>query len=546
MKKKLGKLSGIVAVITVLALLAVVVLVAPALAEARIYLDPDEGEIGDRIDIEGLGFSPSTITPPVSRYVDIYFSSQEALENDDIGYEVTNWERVKSTEYVDTVGNFNAHFLIPAVLGDGDEDEAVHSGTYYIYVTYAGDDNIEAFEELTVIAAGIALDTDEGPVGTEIEISGSNFVDNEEITVEYDGVEIAIESGDEETDNNGAFDSTVIIPASAAGTHTITVEDESGSLAEAEFTVTPEITGVSPDSGSPGDTATVSGTGFAEEVTVIIEFGGDEVASDETEDDGSFQVSFAVPVKAPGTYNVEAIDDDNNRDEVEFTIGSGAQVSQTTGNVGSQVTVSGSGFSPNTPMTINYDTTPVAAGTATDDVGRFSATFNVPKSNGGAHLITVSDGVNPAKSFTFNMESNPPPTPQPLLPYQGTKLESEDLFDWEDVTDPSEPVTYSFQIASDANFASIVLEKPGLTTSVYTLTVPERELMKPSTEEAPYYWRVRAIDAASNASDWTGAGSFYVGSTFSFIGWPLYTVLGLGGLLLLALGFWLGRRTAYY
>jgi hypothetical protein len=546
MKKKLGKLSGIVAVITVLALLAVVVPATPALAEARIYLDPDEGEIGDRIDIEGLGFSPSTITPPISRYVDIYFSSQEALVNDDIGYEVTNWERVKSTEYVDTVGNFSAHFLIPAILGDGDEDEAVHSGTYYIYVTYAGDDNIEAFEELTVIAAGIALDTDEGPVGTDIEISGSNFVDNEEITVEYDGVEIAIESGDEETDNNGAFDSTVIIPASAAGTHTITVEDESGSLAEAEFTVTPEITGISPDSGSPGDTATVSGTGFADEVTIIIEFGGDEVASDETEDDGSFQVSFAVPVKAPGTYNVEAIDDDNNRDEVEFTIGSGAQVSQTNGNVGSQVTVSGSGFSPNTPMTINYDTTPVAAGTATDDVGRFSATFNVPKSNGGAHLITVSDGVNPAKSFTFNMESNPPPTPQPSLPYQGAKLESEDFFDWEDVTDPSEPVTYSLQIASDANFAGIVLEKPGLTTSAYTLTVPERELMKPSTEEAPYYWRVRAIDAASNASDWTGAGSFYVGSTFSFIGWPLYTVLGLGGLILLALGFWLGRRTAYY
>jgi hypothetical protein len=539
---KLSKLFRIVAVVTILALLAVAIPATPALAAARIYLDPDEGEIGDRIDVDGTGFSPSI--SPLEYYVDIYFSSQEAIRNDDIGYEVTNYKRVKSTEYVDSIGSFSTRFTVPALLEDGDEDEVVHSGTYYVYVCYYGDDNIEAVADFVVIAAGIVLDPDEGPVGKEVDITGNDFVDDEAITVEYDGEAVVIESGDEETDSDGAFTSTIIIPESTAGAHTITVEDESGSIAEAEFTVEQDIT-VTPASGTPGDTITVGGTGFGADVEVTIEFGGDEVTIDETDGDGSFDVSFPVPVKSPGTYAIEAKDEDNNKAEKDFTIAAGAQLSQATGNVGSQVTVSGSGFSPSANMTITYDTTPVAPGTATDAVGKFSATFTVPKSTGGSHIITVSDGVNPAKTFTFTMESTPPQIPPPLLPYQGAKLEAEDFFDWEDVTDPS-GVTYSLQIAADANFTSIVLEKPGLTTSEYILIEAERELMKSSTEEAPYYWRIRAIDGADNQSDWTGAGSFYIGSTFSFIGWPLYTVLGVAGLLLLALGYWIGRRTAYY
>ena len=116
-------------------------------------------------------------------------------------------------------------------------------------------------EEFTVEnVAEITLDHDEGIVGTEVEISGIGFDSNEDIIVEYDDNEVDIESGDSDTDNDGEFVCTIIIPESTAGDHTIKVTgDDSGVEAEATFTVEPQIS-ISPESGAAGDTVTVSGT----------------------------------------------------------------------------------------------------------------------------------------------------------------------------------------------------------------------------------------------------------------------------------------------
>lgn len=78
----------------------------------------------------------------------------------------------------------------------------------------------------------------------------------------------------------------------------------------------------------------------------------------------------------------------------------------------------------------------------------------------------------------------------------GVKAKSRAYFDWEDVNDPSLPITYTLQIASDADFTSIVLEKRKVLTTQNT----------PLSKR-----RVKAIDGASNESGWSGTGSFYVG-----------------------------------
>ena len=115
-------------------------------------------------------------------------------------------------------------------------------------------------------------------------------------------------------------------------------------------------------------------------------------------------------------------------------------------------------------------------------------------------------------------------------------------FDWGDVTDLSAPVTYDLQIATDDQFTDILREKTGLATSEYTLT--EEEELESTSEEEPYYWRVRAVDAASNAGGWTGAAAFQVGSSFfELTGWKLYTLIGIGAVVIFFLGFWIGRRT---
>jgi hypothetical protein len=521
-----------------LSLLVMALPASPALAAVNIALDPDEGEIGQRIDITGENFDGDYD-------VDIYFSSEEAGKNDDIDDDVANYELVKSSVPVDDYGDFDTYFYVPEELTDGEDDEAVSSGTYYVYVTYEDDSNIEAVAELTVIAAELKLNPNQGPVGTAVKVTGTGFTDREQITVEYDGDEIDIESGDEETDRNGEFQCTIIIPESIAGKHTITVTDESDIGAEAEFTVKPEIT-VTPEAGSPGGTVTVEGTGFGDDVDVTIQFDGKEIAGDKTDRDGSFAVTFTLPAKGPGTYKIRAEDEDRNRDDVDFNIATEISLSRTTGNVGNQVTVSGSGFTPNGTVTVTYASEPVVVATTTADAtGKFSATFTVPKSKHGEHTITASDSAGITSTTTFTMESTPPEAPLPLLPQEGSKAKAQAFFDWEDVTDPS-GISYTLQIAASENFTDVLLERTELSESEYTLT--EEEKLETTSNEAPYYWRVRAVDGAENASDWSTVIAFYVGSAFfSFSGdWKLYAVIGLAVVVLILIIALLRRKPASY
>lgn len=204
----------------------------------------------------------------------------------------------------------------------------------------------------------------------------------------------------------------------------------------------------------------------------------------------------------------------------------------------------GTGFEANGTITIKYDDEVMDTVTA-DDTGIFVATFKVPASQHGQHKITASDGTS-TEELTFTVESVAPDIPEPLLPEMGVKVKSPVSFDWKDVTDESSPVTYTLQIATDDDFTadSIILEKTELTESQYTLS--EKEVLELAGKETPYYWRVRAVDAASNEGEWTANNEFYVTGAINLPNWALYTLLGIGAVLIFGIGYWLGRRTAFY
>ena len=242
-------------------------------------------------------------------------------------------------------------------------------------------------------------------------------------------------------------------------------------------------------------------------------------------------------MSARGDHTITA-SDGTNEDSATLTVFADVSLNPTAGNIGTELTVTGTGFSG--VVTVQYDDTVVATTTA-DASGAFTVVFTAPASTGGNHTITASDNANTIQT-TFVMESEAPPIPTPLLPEAGRKAEAGTYFDWGDVTDPS-GVTYTLQIASDADFTTIVMQKEALTSSEYTIAKVE-EL--PSTKkEAPYYWRVKAIDGASNKGAWSAPRSFYVGFSFALPDWVKYTLIGLGVLLVGLFGFWVGRRTAY-
>ena len=421
MKSK--KIFRILAISAILVLLMMVVIPAiPALAAEDVELDPEEGEIGDKIEVTGDGFDDSSESETI--FVYIYLSPDDVDEGDDID-DCDVYEKVK-TKSTDEDGEFSTYFYVPTKLDDGDDEEDVTGGTYYVYTAY-DDDEILTKNEFTVIAAEIAISPDEGKVGDELDIDGIDFESREDIEVTYDDDDIEIESGDDATDSSGEFSLTIVIPESIAGEHTIEVTAGSSS-AEVTFTVEPDIT-LSLATGSPGDSVTVTGTGFGKSADVDIEFDGSVIETTSTDYYGSFGVNISIPAKTSGSYTVKAEDDDRNRVTENFTIAAAITLTQTMGNIGGQGNISGAGFTPNTPVNITYDNKPLTTATS-DSTGRFTTTFAVPRSTHGAHTIAASDGVDTANT-TFNVESTPPPVPQPLLPEDTAKASSLATFEWQ-------------------------------------------------------------------------------------------------------------------
>ena len=550
----------ITVVVLILSMLVLAMPVALAQETRSIELWPLKGKIGETITVVGQGFNKSTAE--VDKYAAIFFSSQEATTSDDIGDEVEAYKLVGEGVWLDEDGEFEANFTVPSKLDDGDDEEDVIAGTYYVYVCHYYVANvlaprIRAVAEFTVTFGEITIDPDSGSVDTLVEITGTDFTANTSISIEYDGSEVDLENGDDETSSQGEFVSSIIIPESIAGVHSITVT-VSGNEATTEFTVEPEII-LSATSGEASTMVTVEGIGFGKKKNVIIYFNNSEVSTATTDLRGSFSTAFNAPELPAGIYGVEAEDDSKNSGTAKFTIVIPAptppaapppstqppsptvSTSSTMGSVGADIAISGAGFEAGGTVIIEYDG--VKATTAIADAeGFFMTTFKVPASKYGGHTITISDGIN-TKESNFTVESAAPPVPAPLLPKMGAKVEPPISFDWEDIIDDSLPVTYTLQIATSSEFSatSMVLEKKELMESKYTVTKSEAPNLV--EQEAPYYWRVRAIDAASNEGEWASASRFSIAPSFTMPGWAIYAIIVLGVVVICGFGIgWYTRR----
>jgi len=478
---------------------------------AGVSLSPTTGVVGTEVVVTGEGFG-----------------EQEDIAVEYDGDDIT--DDVEGDE-TDSSGQFTATFSIP--------ESAAGEHT----VTVIGDvSEVQAEAEFTV-EPEILVGPESGAAGDTMTASGTGFQASKAITIVFDNTSVATII----SDANGSFNTNLNVPIRAAGTYMVEISDGTNA-AEADFAVTEVVASLDPDTGYVGTEVTVNGTGFQASKSVAIIFDNTSIATASTDSDGSFRGSFTVPVCAAGTYKVR-VSDGINMAEPDFSVSTSASISPITslaspGHVGTEVTVTGVGFIAGKTVTITYDGNQVATATVNTD-GTFVANFDVPTSSGGEHSVIATD-LTTTIQFAFIMESTPPTTPVPLKPEMDIKAKAEAYFDWEDVTDPSGAVTYTLQIAIDEDFSqgSIVLEETGLIESEYTITGEER--LKSVSKEAPYYWHVKAVDSASNESRWSGTGSFYVGFNLSLPQPVIYALCGVGALLLGILGFWLGRKTAYY
>ncbi|MGB9841267.1 MAG: beta strand repeat-containing protein [Candidatus Bathyarchaeales archaeon] len=204
---------------------------------------------------------------------------------------------------------------------------------------------------------------------------------------------------------DGTFSAKVTIPETTAGVHYVIVRDVStGSTLGVSFTVTPKIT-LSPLRGIPGDTVTVTGTGFSgtpilRNVTITFLNGtySTVVAAVNASSLGSFSVNFTVPTVAYGVYTVNATDQASppNSAAMNFTVGAAITISPAAGATGAVVSVTGRGFSKtaNIPVTITVGgvTASQVSPIKTNADGTFSGQIIIPKLAAGVQTVNASDG----------------------------------------------------------------------------------------------------------------------------------------------------------
>ncbi|MCJ7425727.1 MAG: manganese efflux pump MntP family protein [Dehalococcoidales bacterium] len=403
--------------------------------------------------------------------------------------------------------------------------------------------------ENITISPKITINPTSGSVGDTITVTGNGFDDSSSITIYFDSVSQTTSS----TNTNGTFTAaTFAVPSTSRGTHTVKAQDAGSNQATATFTVSTKIT-INPTSGPSGTPVTVTGSGFGTSQTITIKYNNALVTTNPptvtTGSTGGFTATFSVPVLAAGTYEVSASDATSTA-TANFQSTTTATISQTTttsspGYVGMELTITGVGFTPSHEITITFDggELDISGDNNTDASGNFECSFIVPAKEGGeAYTITVTVGTI-TKTFDFVMESNPPPTPGLTLPLAGEKLK-DGTFTWEAVEDaenPDIPVTFDLQVAIDADFTTPLVDKTGLTTSAYTLL--DEEKLESTGKDEPYYWHVRAVDAASNAGAWSEPSTFTVGFSFEFTGWVVWVIMGAIALVFFIFGVWIGKRS---
>jgi len=263
----------------------------------------------------------------------------------------------------------------------------------------------------TVPTPSITLSPTWGPPGTTVTVSGGNFTVNGTVGIYFDSTPVANFTAN----STGGIpaDTNFTVPNVLPGTKTVTAKDNATSYnVTASFTVPTPTIQLSPEGGSPGTVVTVTGGNFTVNGEVRIYFDATSVANVTTNSTGGIpaDTNFTVPAGAAiGAHTVRAYDVATTYNATAtFTVGPVIDIRPNTGPPGTNVIVTGSGFTVNQTVEIYFDTTLVKTVNASS-TGEISTWFLVPDATAGTHNVKAYD-VNtttwtPAKTFTVSTPS---------------------------------------------------------------------------------------------------------------------------------------------
>jgi len=251
--------------------------------EPMIELDPDDGFVGDEVEVTGTGFA-------------------EDEENIKIRYDDDVVEQVEEAE-TDEYGTWTATFDIPESVKGKHDIDAKGDDT-----AYADVDEVEF-----TVKPRISLSPTSGSVGDIVTVTATGFEDEEaNIKIKYDDDEVE-QIEEAETDKLGSWSATFEVPPSVKGSYKVDASGKHTSYSEVDdvtFKVAPGMslapTTSSTSPGYVGLTITVTGGGFEPGISLTIIY-EDKTASTVTTSDGNFPSTGTVIFEAKGMHGAQEV-----------------------------------------------------------------------------------------------------------------------------------------------------------------------------------------------------------------------------------------------
>jgi hypothetical protein len=490
--------------------------------ERALTISASEGHVGEKVTIQGSGFY-------VGQAVQITYYNPGA--------------GVIGSATASATGTFTLSYTIPAGLG----------GEHKIS---ASNDAGNTAETVFTISPWIELSVSSTSPGERLKVTGSGFGDTKAVNLTLDSHNI----GTATTDQNGGFEVDLTIPVLPLTNYVLKARDASGNSAGALFAITAGAV-FSELTGSVGDAVTVTGDGFKPNTSVTIYYDEQDVAVKITDANGDFRIVFTVPPSKGGAHTI-AVSDGAITRRYDFSVETQAPpapvllLPEHNGLSGAfahftwqKVVDSSVPVTYKLEIASNLDFTNIVftkdgitdtqytlgggealAASAADPVyfWRLSATD-------GAGNLGASSEIH---SFYVDF----PVAPTLLEMENGAALKLPVNLKWQTITDSSLPVTYSLQISRNSEFTALLVDDKGLSSPSYSVS---KESSRIFTAKYTYYWRVKAVDNAGNASGWSASGSFGIAPN-GFPAWAAWILGGAGVVIAGLLIFRIIQKKAYH
>ncbi len=278
-----------------------------------------------------------------------------------------------------------------------------------VYVISANDTLGKTATATFTVTPLIAITPAAGSAGTYVTVTGSGFSVNTMVIVIFGGTQMTTVPSTITTDSYGAFTASFLVPLVGSGTWNVRAQDSFGYQSTTTFAAGLNLV-FSVARGTVGTVVTVNGLGFASMSHITFTFDSivlsttpPSVTSDAL---GIFQATFAIPESSGQNHLIVVNDSAGNRVSTAFTVDESISLNQSSGDVGTNVLVMGTGFRQANFVTITFDSNVIATTpnpVLTNSNGSFSASFIVPTANPGARTVRATDNIGNLASATFTL-----------------------------------------------------------------------------------------------------------------------------------------------